>query len=214
MLFRSLLDVGEGQCLVLRSGGQTALIDCGGSEANAGRLVQKHLAARNETAIDLLLLPHTGSRSALHSKGVPSLMEYYDLDGQIYTDHPQQQHLGETTLELLPVNWREEPGVFILVRQGGFTMLLMPEVSPAGQRWLLRTMPSLPENTILVLDSRQAHSPLDASFIMALSPQSVLLSNGHEPEAVPSRELLEQLEALDIPLYETRLRGTLRILVP
>ena len=75
----SVLDVGQGQCICLMSGGDTAMIDCGsiGSFDDAGETAGEYLISRGRANIDYLILTHL---HADHCNGVAMLSELVDID--------------------------------------------------------------------------------------------------------------------------------------
>lgn len=74
-----MLDVGQGQCLVSRSGESVSVIDCGGQEDASGETAARFLLARGVTQVDRLILTHfdattaTGVRQLLRRVRVKTL---------------------------------------------------------------------------------------------------------------------------------------------
>lgn len=66
-----MLDVGQGQCLVSRSGESVSVIDCGGQEDASGETAARFLLARGVTQVDRLILTHF---DADHCNGVRQLL--------------------------------------------------------------------------------------------------------------------------------------------
>ena len=65
----AVLDVGQGQCVVLTTGAYTAVIDCGGNKsASAGVIAARYLKGLGRSEIDLLMLTHYHED---HANGVP-----------------------------------------------------------------------------------------------------------------------------------------------
>ena len=57
----TMLDVGQGQCLVYRSGGRTMVVDCGGVPDEAGETAARYLQSRCVFRVDDLVLTHFDS---------------------------------------------------------------------------------------------------------------------------------------------------------
>lgn len=57
----TMLDVGQGQCLVYRSGGRTTVVDCGGVPDEAGETAARYLQSRCVFRVDDLVLTHFDS---------------------------------------------------------------------------------------------------------------------------------------------------------
>ena len=66
-----MLDVGQGQCLVSRSGESVSVIDCGGQEGMPAARQPRGFAARGVTQVDRLILTHF---DADHCNGVRQLL--------------------------------------------------------------------------------------------------------------------------------------------
>ena len=54
----AVLDVGQGQCVLVTSGDRAAVIDCGSHTANAARIASDALRARGLTEVEYLILTH------------------------------------------------------------------------------------------------------------------------------------------------------------
>lgn len=66
------LDVGQGACTVLRGGGATFVVDCGGEGGEAaGETAARELRMGGETSVDGLILTHL---DADHCNGAAQLM--------------------------------------------------------------------------------------------------------------------------------------------
>lgn len=77
-LLVTVLDVGQGQSVVVRAGDRVALVDCGGfGRANAGDVAADYLLARGVKKLDLLVLSHY---DADHINGVPQLLKRMAVD--------------------------------------------------------------------------------------------------------------------------------------
>ena len=78
----SVLDVGQGQSVLLRSGNYLALVDCGGdSYDNPGDIAADYLANLGRDTLDLLVLTHFHTD---HANGIPQLLERVDVAVDVY----------------------------------------------------------------------------------------------------------------------------------
>ena len=73
----AMLDVGQGQCLVSRTGGSVTVIDCGGAEDASGETAARYLLARGMPRVDRLILTHF---DADHCNGVRQLLRRVQVD--------------------------------------------------------------------------------------------------------------------------------------
>lgn len=73
----AMLDVGQGQCLVSRTGGSVTVIDCGGAEDASGETAARYLLAQGMPRVDRLILTHF---DADHCNGVRQLLRRVQVD--------------------------------------------------------------------------------------------------------------------------------------
>ena len=74
----TVLDVGQGQCILLQSEGSTFLVDCGGRRGEeAADIAAEQLLSQGFTRIDGLILTHYDRD---HAEGVPYLAEQIEIE--------------------------------------------------------------------------------------------------------------------------------------
>ena len=93
-----VLDVGQGQCVLLASGGEFTLVDCGSGNSwyGSGEIASQHLRAMGCWKLDRLILTHYDSD---HINGVRSLMARMDVNTLIVPELADDGPGGEV-LEL------------------------------------------------------------------------------------------------------------------
>ncbi|MBR6259446.1 MAG: ComEC/Rec2 family competence protein, partial [Oscillospiraceae bacterium] len=80
----TVLDVGQGQCIVVTSGNNSAVIDCGSTSGyDAGTLAANYLRSQGRDTIDVLLLTHY---HADHTNGADELISILDTDALLAPD--------------------------------------------------------------------------------------------------------------------------------
>ena len=72
-----VLDVGQGQSVLLRTGDMVTLVDCGGfGQENAGDVAANYLQAHGRKRVDLLVVTHYDGD---HVNGIPQLLERLEV---------------------------------------------------------------------------------------------------------------------------------------
>lgn len=234
----TMLDVGQGQCILLRSGGRTALIDCGGNEGNAGDLAADRLQSMGISRLDLLILTHCHSD---HANGVPELfsrMEVSNLILPALLDSASQPYhaditelaraagtqivqleqnralsFGECTLTLyapLGSGDTNEEGLFVLASCGDFDLLVTGDADGFVEA-LLAKYADLPDIEVLAVGHHgSAHSSSDV-LLDAVTPEIALISVGRNTYGHPADETLYRLAARNIDIYRTDAMGALTV---
>jgi competence protein ComEC len=220
----TVLDVGQGQCVVIRSGGDTMLFDCGGN-VSAGRTAARYLRSRGVDAVDYLVLSHY---DADHINGIPALVSVMDVrriigpvTERIPEDYPVEAveeifsfSLGEAEVTVIPALWfgnEHARCVSILVTHNGFSFLGTGDLEHSGERWLLRRS-GISSADVLVAGHHGSAGSTSVELLDALTPQAVVISSsitnnyGH-----PSRETLERLFERDIAVYRTDRSGNVTV---
>lgn len=221
----AVLDVGQGQCVVLRSGGQTVVIDCGGA-GQAGRVAARYLQSKGVRRVDRLLLTHY---DADHVSGVPALAEAVpiveiwgpdlpgvpsDLTVDTLTDDMNFM-LGAAAVTLIPTRWigdGNEACMAVVVTLDGFSFIMTGDLGASSERWLLRAE-ELPRGGVLMAGHHgSAHSCSD-EWLDTLAPWAVIISSGPNTYGHPAPATLARLFARDIALYRTDRSGSVVITV-
>lgn len=233
----SLVDVGQGQSVVLCAGSTALVADCGGGlYSQAGRRTAEFLLRHGRTRLDALLLTHF---HADHANGVLTLMECVEV-GELWI--PQK---GESGLRLeildrarelgIPVRvfgWdaelrlealscrlfvptleggENEQCMALLAGQGDFDVLVTGDLTQEGEEALLNRH-RFSETEVLVAGHHGAADACGSALLQALRPRVALLSAGEgNPYGHPSGETLARLEKLNIPAYCTIQNGTITI---
>jgi competence protein ComEC len=220
----TVLDVGQGQCAVIRSGGETLIYDCGGS-VNAGRIAARYLRSRGVRGVDYLLLSHY---DADHINGVPALLATMGA-GRIYgpasEDLPDGYSvetvteafsftLGKAEVWVIPSLWFGDDnarGVSVFVTSGGFSFLGTGDLGHPSERWLLRWTGLTSADVIIAGHHGSAGSTSD-ELLDVLAPQAAVISSGlTNSYGHPAPETLARLMEREIAVYRTDRRGHITI---
>lgn len=236
-LTATMLDVGQGQCILLCSGGRTALIDCGGSGDDAGDIAADYLQSLGITRLDLLVLTHCHSD---HANGVPELFRRLEVSAlvlpQVEEDEseyrPQvlalaQEQGTEVTLlrDNLALSFGEavltlygplgdggvnEEGLFALATCGEFDLLVTGDANDAVEALLVK-YDDLPDIEVLVAGHHGSKTSTSDTLLDAVTPETCLISVGYNTYGHPTAEVLTRLTDRDIDIYRTDLMGNLTV---
>ena len=234
----TMLDVGQGQCILLCSGGRTALIDCGGSDGNAGDIAANYLQTLGVTRLDLLVLTHCHSD---HANGVPELFARMDVSALVLPDLAEDESeyrpeilslaraqgteitllndnralsLGEATLTLygpLGDGGANEEGLFALATCGDFDFLVTGDANAFVESLLVK-YGGLPDIEVLAAGHHGSKNSTSAELLDAVTPETCLISVGYNTYGHPTSETLGRLAERDIEIYRTDRIGNLTIL--
>jgi competence protein ComEC len=220
----TVLDVGQGQSVVVRSGGETLLFDCGGN-TRAGMTTARYLHSRGVSTVDYLILSHY---DADHINGIPALTATTGVKRIIGPDLenvPEDLHveivseafsftLGEAEVTIIPALWFGNDHarcISVLVEHNGFSFLGTGDLEHPGERWLLRWS-GLSSADVLVAGHHGSAGSTSDEFLDALNPQVSIISSGITNNyGHPATETLERLFDRDIAVYRTDRRGHITI---
>ena len=233
-----VFNVGQGQSILLASGGRTALIDCGGNRGNAGDLAADYLQTLGVSRLDLLILTHF---HADHANGVPELFarmevsalavpdvedetgyreEILDLARQAGTEvtfvtESLAVTLGESVLTLyapLGDGGENEEGLFVLTTCGSFDLLVTGDANRYVEQRLVK-YGNLPDVEVLIAGHHGAKYSSSPELLEAIRPEAAILSVGYNSYGHPALETLVRLAEREIKLYRTDFMGNITIRV-
>ena len=228
------LDVGQGQSLLLETGGGSVLIDCGGNEGNTGDLAADHLTARGISRIRLLILTHYDED---HAGGVPELLERMPVDVILMPDIPDENRAAieaaakETDTNLYPVsedleatigNTRltvygpaspssggNEACLSIYAALPEFSVLVTGDLSSDSETELLRGQ-SVPQADLLVAGHHGSKYSTSSLLLRKIAPKAVVISVGENSYGHPAGETLSRIQSAGAKIFRTDQMGTIR----
>jgi competence protein ComEC len=233
----TVLDVGQGQSILVSSGSYRALIDCGGTK-EAGTIAAKELYSNGNSSLDLLILTHYHDD---HQNGVLALMEQVkvktlalpDSDRDLinrqeveakareqgceiwYITEETQIPFGFARLHLYPplsMEGDNEKGLSILCSHGQWEALVTGDMGSKTEGLLLSTY-DLPDIELLVLGHHGSRYSTSLDLLERLKPEEAIVSVGPNPYGHPAEETLDRLADQNITVYRTDHMGTVRALV-
>lgn len=224
----TVLDVGQGQCLLLQSRGRTLVVDCGGwSEEGAADAAAEMLLSQNCSRVQALALTHYDRD---HSGGVRNLLTRVEpgsliLPGEAgefalqtpsrpltFLSEPASMPLGAGTVWFYPyygANSAHENSMAILFETENCVILITGDWDAAGERALLENV-RIPHVDILVVGHHGSKNSASPELLEAAAPRAAVISVGaNNSYGHPSPQTLDRLRAAGCAVYRTDQQGTI-----
>ena len=233
-----MLDVGQGQCVLLASGKDCAVVDCGGSGwQDAGELVARRLRTMGYTRLDHLILSHYDKD---HISGFAGLLARMDAGEVLVTEGADDREVrsavwetaaghgaavrsvtGETDLKLGEARLRILPSgddrndnarsLAVLVSLEGQDLLLTGDMDRKAEERLLADW-ALPDLEYLAAGHHGSGASTSVRLLDALRPETVCISVGADNRyGHPAKETLRRLAERGCAVYRTDLHGDIQI---
>ena len=226
----TILDVGQGQCIILKSQDRYYMVDCGGDDAADAAV--EYLHSRGVFYLDALILTHydddhaSGATDLLSR--IPALRLYLP---QIDPDDRIRSELEESCSEqiywvsdALHVSWADmtlvcgtdenkdnESGICVLFQPENYDILITGDRSISGERALMERV-QLPQVDILVAGHHGSANATGMDLLEATRPGLVVISVGADnPYGHPADALLERLDLFGCQAMRTDLQGTIHL---
>ena len=226
----TMLDVGQGQSLILHSEGKTFLVDCGGDhDERTADTIAHTLLSRGIHRLDGIILTHYDRD---HSGAISYLLTRIETDLLILPDTRNTLDIPETEGEILYV-WEDmelsfgeaklmvygpvysgqsnENSLCVLFDTENCDILITGDRSSFGERMLLRGR-ELPDVDILVAGHHGAGDATSRELLDAVKPETVLISvSENNIYGHPAKSLLQRLDAFGCTVYRTDQHGSITI---
>ncbi len=226
----TMLDVGQGQAIILQSEGKTFLVDCGGDDdEKTADIVAGTLLSHGIHKLDGVILTHFDRD---HAGAVPYLLNRIDSDylflpdtrnefelprttaAAVYVWEDMEIRYGDTVIQIFgPVysGSSNENSLCVLFDTENCDILITGDRSSFGERMLMRNR-ELPDVDILVAGHHGAADSASQELLEAVKPETVLISVSEDNiYGHPAPKLLERLEKFGCSVYRTDQSGTIII---
>lgn len=235
------LDVGQGESVILTSGGETALVDCGSSNSykDPGGLAADTLHSMGVRELSAVVVTHY---HADHTNGLyevlrripvqtiylPDIEDEYGVRERLvslaeekgaqvtYVTKETADTLGDTVLTIYPPVQSggdlNELGLTALASAGDFDLLITGDMSGSTEKKLVETY-ALPNIEVLVVSHHGSRYSSNIRFLKAVTPEAAVISVGDNNYGHPSEETLQRLLAVGADIWRTDQQGTIRITV-
>lgn len=233
-----VLDVGQGQSVLLASGGEFALVDCGSGNSwyDAGETASQHLQSMGCRKLDYLILTHydfdhvSGVTGLLARMDVETLLVPEDVDDAglqrdvlsaaeahgtavQFVETERYIPFGAAALRVFPpVGEAEdnERGLTILASAGEADLLITGDMDSATERRLLAAY-DLPDIEALVVGHHGSKYSTSDGLLDALLPESAVISVGSNSYGHPAGETLRRLAEHGCAIYRTDMQGSVHL---
>ncbi len=225
----TVLDVGQGQCLILQSEGCTYLVDCGGDrDDEAADIAAEALLSQGIASLDGLILTHCDRD---HAGGVEGLLSRVDTDllilpaetggrtfhtkGEVvYAAENLELTFGTGKIRIYSPKYggdTNENSLCVLFDTENCDILITGDRDGFGERSLLRNA-DLGKVDILVAGHHGSKNATCSELLAAVRPEIVCISVGrNNPFGHPAPETLARLEENGCQVYRTDLNGEIVI---
>ena len=225
----TVLDVGQGQCLLFQTEGRTYMVDCGGdSDGETADIAAEMLLSQGITRLDGLILTHldrdhAGAAENLLSRIETELLILPPVHSDIQ-DHSTAEVIYaaenlELTLEgtviriyapVIPGNSNEN-SLCILFDTEKCDILITGDRNGFGERSLLR-YGEIPDVNVLVAGHHGSKNATCEELLAAVRPEIVCISVGKDNSyGHPAPETLQRLQRYGCSVYRTDQNGTIII---
>lgn len=225
----TVLDVGQGQCILLQSEGKTFVVDCGGdSDTKAADTAANALMSQGVFKIDGLVLTHydrdhAAGASYLLSR-VPADVLYLpdcaDDDGtsaslcdevpKLAVTELTSLTFGNSKITLIPSNRQisdNESGLCVLFQTENCDILITGDRSTEGEQALM-DMIELPQLDVLVVGHHGSKYSTAQQLIDQTRPKIAVISVGLDNSyGHPAQEVLDRLNKAGCVIFRTDLNG-------
>lgn len=225
----TVLDVGQGQCIVLQCKGKTFLVDCGGdSDTRTADIAAQTLLSQGISRLDGLILTHT---DADHAGAVENFLSRIAADVLILPPVPIETAVSADTELLFAAENLElsfeggkitvyrgitgeksnENSLCVLFETENCAILITGDRGSFGEQMLLRNA-ELPNVDILIAGHHGSKNSTSEALLQTVRPEIVCISAGRDnPYGHPAPELLKRLENFGCQIYRTDLQGDIII---
>ncbi len=229
----TVLDVGQGQCILLQSEGKTYMVDCGGDDGEAAAdLAAETLLSQGISRLDGIILTHY---DADHSGGIGYLLTRIRCDELIlpdladenavvpglkaqtngmvrYIDRDTVLTFGECRMTVIgPYSYKSgnESSLCVLFQRENCDILITGDRGEIGELMLLQEH-QLPQLDVLIAGHHGSATSTGGDLLAATVPKLAIISVGENNHyGHPSSAVLKRLEAIGCQVRRTDLDGTI-----
>jgi competence protein ComEC len=228
----TVVDVGQGQCILLQSDGRTYMVDCGGSSDRiAADQAAEYLLSQGIFRLDGIILTHYDLD---HAGGVQNLLMRIPADVLYLPDisdagtvknalmgsgipvqwvtEDTKLSYGKTEIAIFApesTNGGNESGLCILFQREKCDILITGDRGQVGESILL-SRTNLPQLDVLVAGHHGSDDSTGEALLKQTVPNTVVISAGrNNPYGHPGTALLERLAAWGCTVCRTDIMGTI-----
>ena len=225
----TVLDVGQGQCILLQTEGKSYMVDCGGdSDTGSANIAAETLLSQGINKLDGLILTHLDRD---HAGGAGNFMSRVDtellilpavvsdlpqkIQGEvIYAEEDMVLTFGNAEIRIFAPTYpgsSNEMSLCVLFDTEKCDILITGDRNAFGERMLLRNVEIL-DVDVLVAGHHGSKNSACEELLAAVRPEIVCISVGEDNSyGHPAPELLQRLQAFGCTVYRTDESGSITI---
>jgi len=224
----TVLDVGQGQAILLQSEGRTYLVDCGGdSDTKTADLIAGTLLSQGIHRLDGIVLTHydrdhAGALDNLLTRIPTELLLLPDTENaaQFFLPSGRRIHIrdkaeiafGDAKLTVFGPIYEgddNENSMCVLFERENCAILITGDRSAFGERMLMRKT-ELPDVDVLIAGHHGSKYSTSEELLSAVTPETVMISVGEgNSYGHPAPEVLERIAKFGCTVYRTDIHGTI-----
>ena len=236
-----VLDIGQGDAILIRGGGQTVLVDTGDIETR-DKLVA-YIKKEGITAIDTVIITHP---HADHLGGMLGVLENFKVkqiydSGQTGTTALYRKYLSEVQKQKIPFNLvkagdeisitneiklkflapskpfitesaMNNNSIVAKLTYNQFSMLLTGDAEKESEKNMVKNYPKELKSTVLKAGHHGSNTSSSSGFLKAVAPEAVIISLGvNNDYHHPHPSTLKKYVDAQLKIYRTDLDGTVTI---
>lgn len=229
----TILNVGQGQCILLQSEGRTFMVDCGGDyDEGTANIAAEKLLSQGVTELDGVVITHY---DADHAGGLPNFLtrvdaqmlylpdtlDANDLYGQVLqktsatitkVQKETVLRFGDCELMMYPsdsYNSQNESSMCILFRTKNCDILITGDRGETGEMMLLKRH-VLPDIEVLVVGHHGSATSTSELLLQTTKPEYAVISVGaNNAYGHPTQAVLDRLRQYGCEIYRTDRDGTI-----
>ncbi len=229
----TVLDVGQGQCILLQSEGKNYLVDCGGdSDTEAADKAAALLMSQGIRQLDGLIITHYDAdhaagavyllqRMPVKTLYLPNSLDEEDVARALYqgasgdvilVDRNVEISFGPVKITLFPSENAEtdnESGLCVLFHRENCDILITGDRSAKGERELVENN-TLPQLDVLIVGHHGSKHSTGRELLTITQPEIAIVSVGLDNYyGHPAPEVLERLKLFGCTVLRTDLHGNI-----
>lgn len=222
----AMLDVGQGQCLLLTTENRTVVVDCGSQNEDSWAALDGELSLAGREEVDLLILTHFDSD---HINGVTELLKNRQVH-QLVLPVPTVQELADSRLismlakgqgtevsflwqttdfeldsavfRIFQTHSENEIGLAVLASVGEEDILIMGDADLTAEERLVQEE-DLPDVEVLAASHHGSANGTGETLLKKIRPELVLISVGENNYGHPTEEMLKRCQAFGAQVLRT-----------
>lgn len=228
--YMTVLNVGQGQCIILKDQGRYYMVDCGGTyDSSTADMAAEYLLSKGVYSLDGLILSHYDTD---HCGSALMLMTRLNVE-KIYMPNMEPENTHRQALEKMYTDrivWvydtsaipqenltmfcsvdessGNESGICVLFQPKNCDILILGDRGRSGELELLdRT--TLPKIEIMVLGHHGSNNATSFELLLQTQPDVAIISVGENSFGHPGDETLGRLERFGCRVLRTDQNGTI-----